>query len=196
MPDASTGVFRMRLSDRNITPGWKPHWPFALPHGWECLYILPLSHVCSLYAVILPVNTHIKWQGSTWEKYSFKYMDYRLAQSLYMGSCAVIYRIFFFPLISVPASFATATECVHIDYAWFFLLVDIASGKLHGSSMSPHRRHWWRDVILVNRDNEQCYRRYFWPCFSFAKASACIKPHIQTLTTMHGNLLLHYNDCT
>lgn len=102
--DASTGVFRMRLSDRNITPGWKPHWPIALPHGWKWLYILPLSHICSLYAVILPVNTHIKWQGSTWVKNSFKYMDY-------------IYRIFSFHWQVFMLTLPTATGCVLIDYA-------------------------------------------------------------------------------
>ena len=102
--DASTGVFRMRLSDRNITPSRKPHWPVALPRGWEWLYILPLSHICSLYAVILPVNTRIRWQGSTWAKYSLKCMDYRLVQSHYMGSC-VFYWIFPRPLIKCSRFF-------------------------------------------------------------------------------------------
>ena len=61
--DAATGVFRMMLHDTNITPGWKPHWPVTL-FPWEWFYILPLSHIWSLFAVMLAVNIHTRWQGS------------------------------------------------------------------------------------------------------------------------------------
>lgn len=52
--------------------------------------------ICSLYSntpLLYPFNIHIRWQRSTCAVYSSKYMDYGLAQSLYIGSCAVMYRI-------------------------------------------------------------------------------------------------------